>query len=614
MAVEEQQQEVSTKKGLLERIKEFFRKLREMLKLRGHTAIINSINEMEKQITQKVEENIDSIDEEDIQTLEELLLKLTDEEFLSKPLDVQKNILEELQKDIDRELQEKIEQLEVSSLKESVIDFFENNKSAYATITENEPTKEDFQNLRKNFYKEVEIYCDKESADNNFYLKYKGRTFEVKYSLEDNKIVYNVNVPISISKDIATLDKNGEFIFNSNLEKLELDKENFEKQIHQMVCSKYGKEFIEKKELDRIRQQDNSLFFKKYSKPVTVGENVILINTKKNQFAVLNNRTKTRTTLDFNEKNKILFFSDVVEDRNINSELNKTKPFAIIEKENEKLKFKIDKIDNKDMQQLLKIKEFSKLLQVVGLSEKTQQKLFDEIQQENLKKEIKGLNNFIMTENYNLKDGKGILFNQKTEQIESKTAISFTLKNNEKAKILDNYLVCGENSYDLTQNKIDNVPDDLKEVYNFLSECYCRYYHIDNSLEQQDISVPPPDEKINNFFDFIIDKNNKLENAKKFNMVVKSEPTDDNLVELKLNIFIDGQKWNFNTKELIKSGETQGYKINEEVTDFGENKEVERLYNFIKECNNEYFKDYKEKEVQRNNQKRKEKEDERNYA
>lgn len=619
MAVEEQQ-EVSTKKGLLERIKEFFRKLREMLKLRGHTAIINSINEMENQITQKVEENIDSINEEKIQALEELLFKLTDEDFLSKPLDVQQKILEELQKDIDKELQGKIEQVEVSSLKESVIDFFEKNKSAYATITENEPSKKDFQNLRKNFYKEVEIYCDKESADNNFYLKYKGKTFEVKYSLEDNKIAYNVNVPISISKDIATLDKNGEFIFNSTLEKLELDKENFEKQIHQMVCSKYGKEFKEKKELDRIRQQDNSLFFKEYSKPVTVGENVILINTEKNQFAVLNNRSKTRITLDFNEKNKILFFNDVVEDRDINSKLNKTKPFAIIEKEDKTLKFKIDKIDNEDMQQLFKLEEFSKLLQVVGLSEKTQQKLFDEIYYGKFEKEIKGLNNFIMTENYKQKDGKGILFNQKIDSSETgKTEISFTLENNEKARLIDNCLVVGENSYDLTKNE-NNVPNDFKEAYDFLSKSYCRYYRIDKQHEQQDISVPPPDEKINNFFDFIVDKNNKLENAKKFNMTVTEEPTNDiyegeKLVNLKLNVLIGGENWYFDRSskelELFNSDKTHEYKIEEEVTDFGGNKEVERLYNFIKETNEdwkEWLKGDKEeeKEVQRKNQERRE--------
>ena len=363
------------------------------------------------------------------------------------------------------------------------------------------------------------------------------------------------------------------------------------------------KNLKKKKELDRIRQQDYSLFFKEYSKPVTVGENVILIDTEKNQFAVLNNRSKTRITLDFNEKNKILFFNDVVEDRDINSKLNKTKPFAIIEKEDKTLKFKIDKIDNEDMQQLFKLEEFSKLLQVVGLSEKTQQKLFDEIYYGKFEKEIKGLNNFIMTENYKQKDGKGILFNQKIDSSETgKTEISFTLENNEKARLIDNCLVVGENSYDLTKNE-NNVPNDFKEAYDFLSKSYCRYYRIDNPHEQQqDISVPPPDEKINNFFDFIIDKNNKLENAKKFNMVVKSEPTDDNLVKLKLDILIDEQKWYFdiNSKELF-SDKAHKYNIKEEVTDFGGNKEVERLYNFIKETNEEYLKGEK-KEIKRNNQ------------
>ena len=607
MAVEEQQ-EVSTKKGLLERIKEFFRKLREMLKLRGHTAIINSINEMENQITQKVEENIDSINEEKVEALEELLMELNDEDFLSKPLEEQQKILEELQKNIDKELQKEIEQVEASSLKESVMDFFEKNKSAFKNCL----NEKDFKNFKDNFYKNAEIYYDKNATDEKFYIKYNGRVFETKYSLENNKIIYNtgnyLDSLINVTKDVGVVNKKGEFIFNSNFEKLELDKENFEKQIHQMVCSKYGKEFKEKKELDRIRQQDYSLFFKEYSKPVTVGENVILINTEKNQFAVLNNRTKTRTTLDFNEKNKILFFNDVVEDRDINSKLNKTKPFAIIEKEDKTLKFKIDKIDNEDMQQLFKLEEFSKLLQVVGLSEKTQQKLFDEIYYGKFEKEIKGLNNFIMTENYKQKDGKGILFNQKIDSSETgKTEISFTLENNEKARLIDNCLVVGENSYDLTKNE-NNVPNDFKEAYDFLSKSYCRYYRIDKPHEQQqDVSVPPPDEKINNFFDFIVDKNNKLENAKKFNMIVdKSKSNKKGLVELKLNIFIDGQKWNFNTKELIKSGETQGYKINEKVTDFGGNKEVERLYNFIKECDNEYFKDYKEKEVQRKNQERRE--------
>ena len=514
----------------------------------------------------------------------------------------QQKILEELQKDIDKELQKEIEQVEASSVKESVMDFFEKNKSAFKNCL----NEKDFKNFKDNFYKNAEIYYDKNATDEKFYIKYNGRVFETKYSLENNKIIYNtgnyLDSLINVTKDVGVVNKEGEFIFNSNFEKLELDKENFEKQIHQMVCSKYGKEFKEKKELDRIRQQDNSLFFKEYSKPVTVGENVILIDTEKNQFAVLNNRTKTRITLDFNEKNKILFFNDVVEDRDINSKLNKTKPFAIIEKEDKTLKFKIDKIDNEDMQQLFKLEEFSKLLQVVGLSEKTQQKLFDEIYYGKFEKEIKGLNNFIMTENYKQKDGKGILFNQKIDSSETgKTEISFTLENNEKARLIDNCLVVGENSYDLTKNE-NNVPNDFKEAYDFLSKSYCRYYRIDNPHEQQNVVVPPPDEKINNFFDFIIDKNNKLENAKKFNMIVdKSKSNEKGLVELKLNIFIDGQEWNFNTKELIKSGETKGYKTTEEVTDFGDNKEVERLYNFIKETNEEYLKGEK-KEIKRNNQ------------
>ena len=75
----------------------------------------------------------------------------------------QQKILEELQKNIDKELQKEIEQVEASSLKESVMDFFEKNKSAFKNCL----NEKDFKNFKDNFYKNAEIYYDKNNKRKN---------------------------------------------------------------------------------------------------------------------------------------------------------------------------------------------------------------------------------------------------------------------------------------------------------------------------------------------------------------------------------------------------------------------------------------------------------------
>ena len=103
------------------------------------------------------------------------------------------------------------------------MDFFEKNKSAFKNCLNDK----DFKNFKDNFYKNAEIYYDKNATDEKFYIKYNGRVFETKYSLENNKIIYNtgnyLDSLINVTKDGGVVNKEGEFIFYSNFEKLELD-------------------------------------------------------------------------------------------------------------------------------------------------------------------------------------------------------------------------------------------------------------------------------------------------------------------------------------------------------------------------------------------------------